>query len=177
MIAALGSLLKWALFIAVIATGVHLATLYYLPHILMARAMAQGAAGGALNTMIYPDRRQSKDILAQSSPGFLVANCTFNLAQNQLQISLPAPDTGAWSMTIYDEDARPFYFTDNATASAQSAVLVAPGGEAGADAGSIMIQSPSFDGIVVIRTPVHSDLSAVESDKLRRQASCRALSR
>ena len=180
MIAALFSLIRWSLFIAVIAIGVHVMTLYYLPGMLMAQAMDGAARGIGYNTMSFPQRSDaSTRLMARPNPDVLVSTCVFNLAQNQLLIEAPVPSQGYWSLTIYGEDASPFYFLTNETDGGKqlSALLVEPGGTPHATPGAKPIQSPSFNGIILIRTLIDNEASLAESDRVRHQASCRAIPR
>jgi uncharacterized membrane protein len=177
MIAALGSVVRWSLFIAALAIGVHFMTLYYLPGVLMARTMSALSRSVGINTMAFPQRSDaSTRLMTRPNPDVLISSCVFNLAQSRVQINAAVPREGQWSLTVYGEDARPFYFRTNQSGDATfSAVLIEPGGAA--QQSGKTIRSPSFGGVILIRALIDDEASLAESDRVRHQASCRAIPR
>jgi uncharacterized membrane protein len=180
VIAALASVLRWSLFIAVMAIGAHFMTLAYLPGILMSKTISGIVQGEGYNTMRHLQRSDaSTRWMVRPDPGTLVSACAFNLAQSQVLIEAPFPAQGHWSLTLYDDDARPFYFASNeAAGTAKLAVaLIEPGGVFHGESGAQVITSPSFDGVALIRTLIESDAGLAEAEAARHHADCRAIPR
>lgn len=178
MMQALGAALRWTLFTAAMAAATHFATLIVVPGLLMAQAMANAQSGVGVNAMAFPARGDGHG-LASARRELLIATCVFNLSQNAVSLSIPIPGTGNWSVTMYGEDARPFFFDQTRPGEDRmlNAVLVEPGGAAPELGKTTLIKAPSFTGLVVIRSLIENPQSLAENDRVRHQASCQAIPR
>lgn len=181
MIAALGGLLRWSLFIAAVATGAYFGTILLLPGLLMSVAMHGAAEFVGLNQMAYPGRGDALTrIGARPDPNLLLATCAFDLSQQYVALSADLPAAGDWSITIYGEDGRPFFYAANEAGAGPTldALLLGPG-DAARDQAGLMLQipSPGFRGLVLIRAQIDSEAQLAEIDRVRHQASCRSVPR
>jgi uncharacterized membrane protein len=153
---------RWArLLPAMIAVAaiVHVATLWALPRLIMARAIDGLDAAGALNAAIHPPR---PDDTARSivlpSPDLLYTACRFDLDAGALRISAPVPPT-YWSVAFFADNTDNFFVLDDRTAggSRVDITLMAPGRREEAPPGTRIVEAPSRRGIVLFRTLIVSE--------------------
>src|SRR5262249_12363671 len=147
MMLALAAISRWTAFILVLAAVAHAAALSAIPGMLMSRAMALAAEDVGVNNMAFPAPADA------AGTDQVVASCVFNLSQNEVPLTIPKPATGTWSVTLYGEDARPFFFHESAPGDAQTldAILVEPGGPPPNVPGVTLIEPPNFTGLILVR--------------------------
>lgn len=180
MRAALTGAAWWSAFILLIALGAHVLTVQFLPTALMAREMNRLGADGRINTAFYPPpAAQAKVPIAGGDPNTLLAACVFDLTQQNLRVHATVPVKGPWSITIYGEDAKPFFFQSNETPGSDTfdRILAGPGSLTSAPGGTSVVKSPFFRGIVLIRTRITAKGTRAESDRIRHTASCKPVPR
>jgi uncharacterized membrane protein len=180
MRAALTGAAWWCAFILLGAVGVHLLTVRFLPTALMGREMQRLAGDDGVNTALFPPPASPTSRgLARGDPNLLLAACVFDLTQRNLRVHATVPRQGHWSITIYGEDAKPFFFLSNETSQGGTfdRTLAGPGSLVAASGKPSVVSAPSFRGIILVRTLIDAGHGVAAADSIRRSVSCEATPR
>ncbi len=173
-------LLPWLAATLAVAVAVHLATMWYLPQIVMGRAMAQM---GAVNT-IHHGQRASAEIhgVVRPSPDLLYSVCPFDLSKGPLHVQAPVPAGTYWSVSMFDDATNNFFvLNDRQTKSGTVDLLIfGPGAMVKIpfvphEGAPQLVVSPSLRGLVVFRTLIADEKNLAAIDTVRRQAKCTLL--
>jgi uncharacterized membrane protein len=154
-----------------VATAVHLGTVWYLPNLIMDRAMAQM---GAVNT-IHHGQRATAAIhgVVRPSPDLLYSVCPYDLSKGPLFISAPVPAGTYWSVSLFDDATNNFYVRNDSQAKGSVELQVYYTTMAMTEGPQIQrVHSPSVRGLVVFRTLINDESKLVEIDAGRRKVRC-----
>jgi uncharacterized membrane protein len=155
----------------VVAVAVHLGTVWYLPNLIMDRAMAQM---GAVNT-IHHGQRATAAIhgVVRPSPDLLYSVCPYDLSKGPLFISATVPPGTYWSVSLFDDATNNFYVRNDSQAKGSVALQVYYATMAMTEAPKLQrVRSPSVRGLVVFRTLVSDESKLAEIDNARRKVRC-----
>ncbi len=175
----------------VVAVAAHLLTVWYLPNLIMDRAMAQM---GAVNT-IHHGQRATPAIhgVVRPSPDLLYSVCPYDLSKGAMKVSAVVPPGTYWSVSAFDDETNNFYvLNDREVESGRIArrgvvrlILLPPGtfseNEGVTSVGTRpifsnqgdFIYAPSMRGLIVFRTLINDESKFAQIDAVRRQANCK----
>jgi uncharacterized membrane protein len=139
-----------------IAALVHLAALWALPRLIMARVLAgvQAEADAGSGVMLPPpaDHRQRRIVLP--SPDLLYALCRYDVGARPLRVRAE-PRTGQyWSIALYAANADNYFVLNDGDAAGRAPDLLIVGPDAGpvnAAPTAAAVRSPSARGLVLMR--------------------------
>jgi len=162
----------WTAATLVVALAVHFASMWYLPRLVMSRALAQM---GAVNTIHHGKRADaSAHGVVRPSPDLLYSVCPFDLSRAALRVTAPVPPGTYWSVSMFDDATNNFFVLNDAHANGAVDLIVVP-----ADWEKPMpyrlVRSPSVRGLVVFRTLINDERNLAAIDAARRKAKCAPL--
>lgn len=168
----------WTLWVAatlVVAALVHTATLWALPRVLMARAVARM---GASNVMHYSERpNASSRTVVRPNPDMLYSACPFDLSKGPVKLTARVPHSTYWSVSAYDAATNNFFVRDDRQIAGDSIEIVAlrrgmklpPLG--GATERAILI-APTERGLFLVRVLIDDNSHLGELQAIQHQATC-----
>lgn len=169
----------WILATAVVAGLVHVGTMYALPRVVMARAMARM---GAVNTMHFgtPPNANSRAVV-RPSPDMLYSVCPFDLSKGPLRLTAQVPHTTYWSVAGYDAATDNFFTRDDMQIGGNSIEIVAlqRGMKLPLSNGSpiqAILFAPSERGVFMIRMLINNPQGLNALEAIQHQASCETVS-
>lgn len=154
MIAALLSVSRWLIFMALVAIAAHIAIVLRTPTFLMARTIERVVADAGWHTFTPTEIPSAQNrLLIPPNPDFLTSACAYDLSQNHVALEANLPKTGLWSVALYNENAELFYTYTNTQADAAPlrAMLVGPASRPINSEQRTIIVAPSFSGLIVVR--------------------------
>jgi len=156
-----------------IAAAVHVASVVYLPDLIMMRTMAKLAGAGGVNTMQHGARAtQASRAVVRPSPDLLYSTCVYDLdkAGGRLRVHADGMPRTYWSVSAFDARTDNFYVLDDRHAQGGAFDVTLAGPQAAAHAGDI--RSPTARGIVLVRTLIENEARLAAVDAARRGAQC-----
>lgn len=171
--------MAWAAATVIVATLVHMGSMYELPRVLTARALARM---GPPNTMQFPPRpSETARVVVRPSPDLLYAACPFDLSKGPLKVTSPVPHSTYWSMSAFDSAANNFFVHDGIQIAGDTIEIVAlRRGVAlprlGDAAERIVLFAPTDKGLFLLRLFIDDEKHLAALDALRRQAACATVS-
>jgi uncharacterized membrane protein len=171
--------MQWILATLIVAAAVHLGTVYALPRIVMARALARM---GPANTMHFGTPPTAADRrVVRSSPDLLYSSCPFDLSKGPLRLTARVPHTTYWSVSGFDAATNNFFVRNDTQVAGDSIEIVAlrrgmklpPSDGAPIEA---VLFVPTERGVFLVRMAIGNpkDLAALES--IQHQAACATVS-
>ena len=171
-------LLKWLVFVVVLAAGVHWAAVAYAPNVIMWRVSALMATKGA-NTIVHGERATAASrVVVKPSPDLLYSHCIYDVSRRPLRITTAAPTATYWSVALYGGNTDNFFVLNDTAAKGQptTIILMGPGQVIPPQpAGTFVVSAPSMKGLVLFRTLINDDARESEIDRERRAAKCQPL--
>lgn len=171
--------LRWTLLGIAGVALVHVATVRLLPRVVMGIATAGMARVAGFNTAVYPPRADAASrSIVRPSPDLLYAGCAFDVREHPLHIRAEVPRDTYWSLSMFAANTDNFFVVNDrqATLGVVDVVLARPGSEVKLPAGALLVEAPSWRGIVLTRTLVASEQRLGEIEQARRRFSCEPLS-
>jgi uncharacterized membrane protein len=162
--------LGWIALTLAVAAAVHMASVRYLPHLVMDRAMAQM---GAVNTIHHGARATAeKHGVVRPSPDLLYSVCPFDLSKGSLHVTAPVPQGTYWSVSLFDDATNNFFARNDRQAKAGKVDFFIASPDANLDPRLPVVRSPSTRGLVVFRTLIGNEHDFAAIDAARRKAAC-----
>jgi uncharacterized membrane protein len=157
----------------VAAVAVHLGTVWYLPHLVMDKAMTQM---GAVNTIHHGLRATAgKRGVVRPSPDLLYSVCPYDLSSGApLHVTAPVPPGTYWSVSVFDDATNNVFVLNDTHAGRAVDFLIVPMNWQKPMPYRV-VRSPSDKGLVVFRTLVNDETNLAAIDKARRKAKCAPL--
>ncbi len=165
----------WVAAIVVVAVLVHIGSVYMVPQLVMARALA---AMGAPNTMRYPKRPDATArAIVMPSPDLLYSTCPFDLSKGPLRVHARVPHSTYWSVSAFDAATNNFFVRNDRQIAGNSIeiLLVRPGMAWPAldDAVErVILFAPTDKGLILFRLLIDDDKHLSALDAIRRHSSC-----
>lgn len=161
-----------------VAAAVHLGTVWYLPNMIMSRAMAQM---GAVNT-IHHGQRATAAIhgVVRPSPDLLYSVCPFDLSKGPLRVTAPVPAGTYWSVSMFDAKTNNFFVRNDTQVKGGKIDLLVTSADASGVEPYVASEkiayyyvAPEYShGLVVFRTLVNDESKFAQIDAARRKANC-----
>ena len=167
-----GRAMAWLAATVLIATIVHVASIYAIPRLVMMRVMAMVGAPNTMHLLPRPDA--AFRMVVRPSTDLLYAQCPYDLAGGPLIVSAPVPRDTWWAVAIYDAASNNFFVRDDRQANGTLGVIVYPPQWSGPLAQGAVL-SPTERGVVIIRTLVDRQSHLATLDALRRRSRCAPL--
>lgn len=156
-----------------IAAAVHVASVVYLPDLIMMRTMAKLAGAGGVNTMQHGARAtDASRAVVRPSPDLLYSTCVYDLdkAGGRLRVHAAGMPHTYWSVSAFDARTDNFYVLDDRHAQGGAFDVTFAGPGAAAHPGDI--RSPTARGVILVRTLIESEAHLAAIDAARRGARC-----
>jgi uncharacterized membrane protein len=163
--------LPWLVATLVVAFAVHVASVWYLPHFVMNRALAQM---GAVNAIHHGQRADANSHgVVRPSPDLLYSSCPFDLSKGPLRVRAAVPPGTYWSVSAFDDATNNFFVLNDRQAkdSVVDFLIVLRGTHPNTE-GFRVVTAPSARGLVLFRTLIDDEKNLAALDALRRQATC-----
>ena len=173
---AFAALLKWLIAAVFLGAMVHGALVWFALQIIMGFVLSGVAErAGGTNRMLHaePVTAAAREVV-MPSPDLLYSLCSVELLRGPVRVTAPRP-AGAlyWSVALYSETTDNVFVTNDRTApTGADFVIVGPGQASLAPDGVQVVESPSFDALILIRTLVDRPDALDGLDRERRQAVC-----
>ena len=165
----------WSAATVIIATLVHLGSMYELPRLVTARALARMGPPNAMH--FAPRSDETSRTVVRPSPDLLYAACPFDLSKGPLKVTARVPHSTYWSVAAYDAAANNFFVRDAMQITGDAIEIIAlrrgtPLPHLDNAAERIVLFAPTAKGVVLIRLFINDEKSLPALDALRRQATC-----
>jgi uncharacterized membrane protein len=166
---------KWILATLAVAVVVHLASVAFLPRLIMLRTMGgiARAAHGPNHLMFGARPTAANRGVVRPSPDLLYSSCVFDLRDGPVRVRAVGMPKTYWSVSVFDADTNNFFVENDRKAGDHVDFLIVASGTAGG-AGLPRVETPTHSGIVLFRTLIDDDKRLGEIDAARRHASCEA---
>jgi len=178
--------LGWITLTLAVAAVTHLASVHYLPHIVMSRAMAQM---GSVNAMHHGARATAeKHGVVRPSPDLLYSVCPFDLSKGPMRVVAPPVAGTYWSLSLFDAETNNFFVVnDRQEKDGVDFFIYAKGAmphlikyQVSIEPGQPMpkarfLESPTVRGLAVMRTLVNDEKNFAAIDAARKRAKCAVL--
>lgn len=167
--------ISWIVLVLAVAMVTHLASIHYLPHSVMNRAMARM---GAVNTIHHGARATAeKQGVVRPSPDLLYSVCPFDLSRGPLHVTAPVPPGTYWSVSMFDSETNNFFVENDRQVKDGKIDLVVDGPGVQPTAFLVLnrVDSPTRTGLVVFRTLVNDEKNLAAVDAARKKAKCEPL--
>jgi uncharacterized membrane protein len=162
--------LGWIVATLAVAAVVHLGTVWYLPHFVMGRALAQM---GAANTIHHGRRADaSSHGVVRPSPDLLYSSCPYDLSKGPLRVHAPVPTGTYWSVSAFDDNTNNFFVENDRQAKGGVVDFVLRGPGQHAQPRDTVVRAPSERGLILFRTLIDDEAKFAQIDAQRRQATC-----
>lgn len=168
-------LLRWTIFIAVVASAFHWLAVMIAPNFIMSRVLTvleRNSRGGiAFGDRPTADSRQ----IVRPSPDLLYSTCVFDVSRSPMKITTATPTDTYWSVALYADNTDNFFVLNDTQAKGVPATILLIGqGQTvpNQQPGVIVVSAPSSRGLVLFRTLIIDDARLAEIDQQRRQSSC-----
>jgi uncharacterized membrane protein len=169
--------LPWIVAALVVAAAVHVASVFALPHLIMARTMAGIArAAGGVNRIGHGQRPTAASRgVVRPSPDLLYSTCVYDLdaAHGALHVHAGGMPATYWSVSAFDADTDNFYVINDRKARGGGVdfLIIAPG--AFIDGTKLpVVVAPTRKGIVLFRTLIDDEAHVADIDRARHGAAC-----
>lgn len=167
--------IKWAAFVAVVATATHYAAVAALPNVIMWRVFGAVATKG-WNIIVHTERPTSASrAIVKPSPDLLYSRCLYDVTTRPLKVTTAAPAGTYWSVAFYAANTDNFYVLNDTQAGGKPATIILMGqGQSipPQPEGTLIVTAPTPKGLVLFRTLINDDAREAEIDKERRAATC-----
>ena len=168
----------WTVWLAatlLIATGVHLGTIYALPRVVMARAWARMGPPNTMHFGTRPDAASRR--VVRPNPDLLSSACPFDLSQGPLRLTARVPHSTYWSVAGFDAAANNFFVRDDAQIAGNSIEIIAlrHGMKLPRSDGSpvqVIVFPPTVRGVFLLRLLIDDAKRLPEQQAIQHQASC-----
>ena len=166
----------WIVATLIVAAAVHIASVFYLPHIIMWRAMKGISGAAGVNRMAYGKRPTAASRgVVRPSPDLLYASCVFDLSKTGgLWVQAhDMPDT-YWSISVFDADTNNFDVINDRQAKGGRVqfLVVGPGWDKPMP--FTVVHAPTMRGLVLVRTLINDERKLAAIDAARRHVTCAA---
>jgi len=165
----------WIAATLAVAALVHLASLYLLPHLVMARALSLMGAPNTIHFGKRPDAAARG--VVRPSPDLLYATCPFDLAKGPLRVTARVPHATYWSVSAFDADTNNFFVKNDRQVTGDTIeLLLVQRGKAWPPLDNalerVILFPPTEKGLILFRTLIDDDRHLAALDAIRRQARC-----
>ena len=161
---------------AIVAGCVHVASVWAVPRVIMAKVMSAIAGDAEVNKFIEtPLATASARRVVRPSPDLAYSVCILDLSKGPVRVQVPLT-TPYTSVALYSS-ATDNYFVrnDRETKGNELDVVILPqGGTAPADVptGAEVVTAPTNKGLVLVRRVVESAEAFPTLDEVRKKATC-----
>jgi len=163
-----------------VAFAVHVASVAFLPQLVMMRALSKMASLHDYNTMTHQPRVTSASrAVVRPSPDLLYSACPFDIDKigSALRVRVTGMPQSYWSASLFDAETNNFYALNDRQAKTGSVDFVIVGPHTGiiddaAVGAPRQVRSPTVRGLVLFRTLIDEEKHFAAIDKVRRSASC-----
>lgn len=160
------SLFFWTFFAILLAIGVHIATVVYLPRTAAKENLQKLMSAGQVNKLTLLDSQAKvQKYLGKYGYNMAYAVCPYNVGRGPISISAKMPDS-YWSMTVYGDDGQNLYGLNDKQVGADTFFAdlkfdtkagVSINEAKGSGQERIVIRSPYKRGVIIFRGFVKDD--------------------
>jgi len=167
--------LPWIAATLLVASLVHMGSLYLLPRLVMHRAFERL---GTPNMMHYGKRPDaSARAVVRPSPDVIYAICSYDLSKGPLRVTTALTHSNYWSVSAFDAATNNFFVRDDQQIAGDSfEILMVKRGQALPSPGKApehaIVFSPSERGVILLRTVIDDDKNIPALEALLHQSTC-----
>lgn len=174
---------EWTLWITAtlaIALLIHMGTLYALPRLVMAKALAKL---GTPNTMHYMSRPNARSrTVVRPSPDILYASCPYDLSKGPLWVTAKVPHWTYWSVSAFDSATNNFFVRDDRQIAGNSIELLLvrphqPWPALDNALERIILFPPSERGLILFRAVIDDEKHLPALEALLHQSRCQTVAK
>jgi uncharacterized membrane protein len=167
--------IPWVAAALIVAMLVHLASLYAIPHLVMARALTKLGTANAMHIGHRPDA--TSRAVVRPSPDLLYAACPYDLSNGPLRVTAQIPHGTYWSISAFDSATNNFFVhNDSQTLGDSLEVLLMRRGQAWPPLGNALeralLISPTTKGLILIRTLIDNDKNVAALQAALHKSTC-----
>ena len=167
--------LRWVAAFVAVAVAAHLATVWALPRLIMARAMSTIDAETRGGVGLPPPADATQRRIVMPSPDLLYATCVIDLRERALRVRADPRPSGYWSIALYASTSDNVHVLDDRAAGGRPVdwILSGPGTPAAAvPEGATPIALPTDRGLLLMRVLAGDDAQRARADAARRTLRC-----
>lgn len=168
-------LLRWAVFVLILATLIHLAAVYFLPSLIVREAYSRIVSMAGANTIAHGPRvDETSRQVVRPSPDLLYSICAFDLSNGPVRFRAPISQNTYTSLSFYHMDSTNFYAENDLMVAGNrfDLTLVKDVSQTSADDQGRIIVAPGSKGIALFRTLITDENAFGRLDATRREAVC-----
>lgn len=169
------SFLKWIVWTAVAALGLHVVIVWAIPYALIGAVMLGAAQQNGYNTLYHaPKVDQTARTVVRPAPDLAYSICSYDLSDGALSVTMPK-STNYSSVSFFANDTVNFFALNDreVEGDAQDIVLMRESDRTTiVPPTAIGVRAPSTRGLVLFRRVITSDDAWPLVDAERRKADC-----
>jgi uncharacterized membrane protein len=170
-----GDWIFWAAATILVAAVVHLGSVYFLPHVVMSRALSRLGTPNVMHFGRRPDA--TARMIVRPSPDLLYATCPYDLSGGALRVIAPVPHATYWSVSAFDAATDNFFVRNDRQIEGNAIeLLVVRRGQAWPPLDNalerVILFSPSARGLILFRTVVDQDKNVPALEAVLHRTRC-----
>jgi len=167
--------LKWALWVLIAATGLHVVIVWAIPYVLIGAVMIGSAQQNGYNEIYHaPKVDQTARTVVRPAPDLAYSICSYDVSEGALSVTMPTSSAYS-SVSFFANDTVNFFALNDreVEGGAQEIILMRE-----TDRSTIVpptaigVRAPSTKGLVLFRRVITSDDAWPLVDQERRRADC-----
>jgi uncharacterized membrane protein len=168
----------WLAATLLVAGAVQVASVYALPHLIMARTMTGISRNAGINKMAHGPRPTAASRgVVRPSPDLLYSTCVYDLDTGPEHVHARGMPKTYWSVSLFDAETNNFYVVNDRQAKDGSVDFFIAAPRQAAPLGGVVVRSPSTKGLVLFRTLIDDEAHFAAIDAARRHAMCEPFAR
>lgn len=174
--------LRWLTVCLILAAVVHLVVVYATPVVLTTITLNRLLEKAPANAMFHhADAHSAEANKSLGDPAVLLSTCIFDVTQAPLRIEALVPAT-FWSLALYTHDRKTFFVLNESQTPIENVTIDVVGPSSARDylREDILvpiIESPSDQGIAIIRVLVSDEKKRGTINEMREASNCKIVDR
>lgn len=167
---------KYVVGALIVGAVAHVAAVHAMPRVLMGVAIERLGAEG-FNAWRIGDRvTPAARAIVRPSPDFAYSACVYDLSEGPLFISA-TPWNSYWSLSLYGANSDNYFVIDDREANYGAEITLVRRGRPHPEGASMVVESPSNQGIALIRRLAPSPATYEAAAEVAREDVCESISR
>jgi uncharacterized membrane protein len=175
MNATLWQRLFWIAATLLVATMVHLSSLYAIPHLVMARALTKLGPPNMMHVGRKPDA--AARAVVRPSPDLLYATCPYDLSAGPVRVLARVPHGTYWSVSAFDSATNNFFVRNDRQIAGDALEILLmrphqPWPSLRNALERVTLITTSTKGLILLRTVIDDDKNVPALQAVLRQSKC-----
>ncbi len=168
--------LPWIFKTLLLAVMFHIITINAYPYYVMLKL--KKSREGAMNAIVHAPviSAESREVVRPSSD-LLYSVCGYDLSEKPLRVTAAIPEDTYWSVSMFADNTDNFFVMNDRELESKEVdiVLIRKGDGYTAEGNTMVVESPSKKGVVLLRMLITDESRLGVLIKIQKQASCRSL--